>query len=125
MPAGAVPGRPIRPDGRESGRSDRQDVPGGQISSAAAGSSGEEVMTAVEMSSEVEKEQKRMHELEALVLQEQKKVDKLQATQRVLENNMSRLYEAAKDQMQEKTKLLSAARLELQRELEVRRSSFD
>ena len=66
-----------------------------------------------------------MHELQALVLQEQKKVDKLQATQRVLENNMSRLYEAAKDQMQEKTKLLSAARLELQRELEVRRSSFD
>ena len=78
--------------------------------------------TAAELAAELEAERKRARELEVLVQQEQKKFDKLQSTQRVLEDNMSRLYEAAKEQVQEKTQQLSAARLELQRELEAKKS---
>ena len=121
VPAGAVPGRPLRPDGCPPGRSDRQNIPGGQAA-AAASSSSSKVTTAAELAAELEAERKRARELEVLVQQEQKKFDKLQSTQRVLEDNMSRLYEAAKEQVQEKTQQLSAARLELQRELEAKKS---
>jgi len=121
VPAGAVPGRPLRPDGCPPGRSDRQNLPGGQAA-AAASSSSSKVTTAAELAAELEAERKRARELEVLVQQEQKKFDKLQSTQRVLEDNMSRLYEAAKEQVQEKTQQLSAARLELQRELEAKKS---